>query len=72
MQLTSELKKLEAERAANRPAVEELEKEVSGLEVTINALNREQAGLQKENSKLKAQANELADKVTSFTLEGSV
>jgi predicted nuclease with TOPRIM domain len=65
LQLTSELKRIEAERAADKPAVEELEKETSGLLITITALNKEQAALNKENRDLKQQANELADKVSA-------
>ncbi|GAQ80464.1 hypothetical protein KFL_000540390 [Klebsormidium nitens] len=65
LQLTSELKRIEAERAADRPAVEELERETSGLQVTIVALNKEQAALNKENHRLKQQANELADQLAS-------
>lgn len=45
--------------------MEELEKETSGLLITITALNKEQAALNKENRDLKQQANELADKVSA-------
>ena len=62
-QLTSELKQIEAARAAQEPVVRRLEAETEQLSAQIAALNKEQALLQAQVRTLKQTGTELSDKV---------
>ena len=62
-QLTSELKQIEAARAAQEPMVRRLEAETEQLSAQIAALNKEQALLQAQVRTLKQTGTELSDKV---------
>lgn len=62
-QLTSELKQIEAVRAAQEPVVRRLEAETEQLSAQIAALNKEQALLQAQVRTLKQAGTELSDKV---------
>ena len=62
-QLTSELKQIEAARAAQEPVVRRLEAETEQLSAQIAALTKEQALLQAQVRTLKQAGTELSDKV---------
>jgi chromosome segregation ATPase len=66
-ELETQLKLARAKRESEKPAIQQLEGEIAGLQEAIYQENHQQASIQKDLKALKTVSTELQDKIVSST-----